>query len=440
MRDKQFHRSQGKPDPLLNADTGTWAANGETWRARRKANKLAFDSFTGEQLALPALEYGPREQRDLLRVLLIDSGRPDLALKLQRCQEPLKLMCIHCGEGRQVETGCRKRWCPVCVRKIAAAKLARYSYAAQRMQWPLMVTLTIRSGGYAKERLRDLVKAFANFRRSDWWKACDIKGGIYGIEITWATGGWHPHIHLLIDCRWLAIDAKEPRGRDRHLYMEAACKAAQKELAHEWGRHINRYDRRKAAKAEIAKLTGTEDEIKNARRSIMRRLKSEDKLNGVQDNACVWVDRVNARELTEVIKYSVKPAELINMHYRVVECIMAMDKTRMTQTFGSCQGLVKEQKLLDAVDKPMCKCEKCLQSAWITERAIKWGRGPVGRGAVNYAGHAKFWEREIAEGRMQPNTKPLTIRERMALQQQAEYQSAMAKAAHTLDSVSQSVI
>jgi hypothetical protein len=182
------------------------------------------------------------------------------------------------------------------------------------LQWPLMVTLTVRSKSYAEGSVRELVDAFFAFRKRKWWKACNIRGGIRGVEITHGAGGWHPHLHLLIDCEWLAVNAPKPPRRCHPDNMKLLCQAAQKELAAAWAEH-----------------TG-------------------------QDISIVWVTRAKPDTVREIIKYTVNPDELVKMGAEMVDAIRCMKNTRATQAWGCCHGLVGKMKELDdaAWEPPLC--------------------------------------------------------------------------------------
>ena len=264
---------------------------------------------------MAADEETRRQLRERLRRELLKHGADDLAGVLAKCAEKLHLTCTCCGEQKVVEVGCRKRWCPVCSRKIAATLVARHSYALSMLQWPLMVTLTVRSKSYAEGSVRELVESFFRFRRRRWWKACNIKGGIRGVEITHGAGGWHPHLHLLMDCEWLAVNTPKPPRRCHPDNMAILCKSAQKELAAEWAEH-----------------TG-------------------------QDISIVWVTRAKPETVREIIKYTVDPADLVEMGPNMVEAIRCMAKTRATQTWGSCHGLVGKMKAVEdaAWEPPLCE-------------------------------------------------------------------------------------
>lgn len=265
--------------------------------------------------------------RQAMRAALIQSlraeGDDDLADVLKKCATPLPLVCTSCGSRKTVETGCKKRWCPVCAHVLAGEKVAKYQLALKRMKWPLFVTLTVRSSEYAEESVRALIEAFFGFRRTKWWKACEIAGGIRGVEITHAAGGWHPHLHLLMDCEWLAVEAPKPgRGCAKQKFA-ILKKQAQRELAKEWAKYLG------------------------------------------QETSMVYVKRANKRTLHEVVKYSIDPEDLVEADGWAGEAIRCMRGTRATQTWGNCHGLAAEFRKLENESAPRCTCPGCTRPSWL---------------------------------------------------------------------------
>jgi len=272
------------------------------------------------------IEYRQRAREGMAKKL-DGAGAPDLARVLRRCAEPLELVCLTCGTGKIVDTGCRKRWCPVCAHKIAARKVNRYRYAIERMTSPLFLTLTIRSSEYAREGLVKLKEDWFAFRRTKWWKACGVRGGIYGIELTWGSGGWHPHLHILLDCDWLTCRTPAPHRGMTAAERRETCRASQVELSEAWARQ-----------------TG-------------------------QDISIVWVKKANIETVSEVVKYSLKPEDLSRGDRPMVEAIRCLQGLRMCATWGSCYGLAKEADVAGAKDRPACECPGCSQPDWMPYEA-----------------------------------------------------------------------
>lgn len=323
----------------------------------------------------------PQVMRSMLARQLRMAGDGDLAAILDRCAEPLHLTCTCCGTPKKVDQGCKKRWCPVCGPKLAAEKVARFRYAWERMQWPLMVVLTVRSRAYAEESIRWLVGRFFDFRRGKWWRSCDVKGGIRGLEITWSDKGWHPHLHLLMDCRWLAYSAREPgRGASKTM-IKAACEAAQHELAVKWAAHCG------------------------------------------QENSMVWVKRTAQDGIKEVVKYTVKHSELLELGPKAGEVIRAMRHTRATQAWGSCHGIAGELKKMEEADKPAAKCEGCDHPAWVPSALVIMDYGQT----REWLQKAATESRRQLEARNKANAKKRKDAEkfRPEVEEMAKYEQAM---------------
>lgn len=278
----------------------------------------------------------------MLRRRLFDEGEAELLAKIAVCQEPLTLRCEVCETNVEVKQRCKRKWCPCCVRALAAQRSAELQFIVERMQWPLFVTLTMRnvedlsSGG-----VRHLRRAFGKLRHRRFWKD-RVKGGIANVEVTNIGNGWHPHLHCVIDCRWLAVETPEPRARDSAEEKRAAFKSAAAELERHWAKCLK------------------------------------------QETASVKVKRAFRDTITkEVVKYSVKSSDLIECQGSVGAVIRALEGTRLMTTFGKCHGqCVKElradakraakQKQYSEMEErpPRCHCgeEQFMPEALVVQR------------------------------------------------------------------------
>lgn len=318
-----------------------------------------------------------RHQRTALIKMLESEGESILADKLRKCETPLDLVCITCGTRRTVETGCTKRWCPVCANKIAAKKGAKFAHAFELLRWPLFVTLTMRSPESAADGVRQLIKAFKDFRRGKWWKACNIKGGVRGVEITWAQGGWHPHLHLLMDCEWLAINTPRIMPGDSPQIKAIKLKAAQRELTAKWAEHLG------------------------------------------QDISICWVKRAKKGTEREVLKYTINPEDLLEMKGRAGEAIRAMEGSRATQGWGTCFGIGKLLEQQEEAEKPKCECEGCqnasyVPAALVMESSAQWVEWERNKAAIASQRAAKENKaREKGRKLAKPIMKELELAERV---------------------------
>lgn len=273
-----------------------------------------------------------RSQRTRLEARLRAESRHDLADRLRDCGLPVRLVCQCCGVMKEVEKRCDRRWCPVCQRAIAAARVARYRYAAARMTWPLFVTLTIPNSERAWDGLRRIRAAFGRFRRTRFWNNAQIAGGVASIEITNRGRGWHPHLHSLMDCRWLAVDTTPPYKGDDELVIRSKCVAAQAELAAAWAACIR------------------------------------------EPAGIVWVTRASGGATVEVLKYAADPGTMLESEGSLGELIDAIDQHRLISTWGNCYGIGRLVRELAAEDRAPRPCDACGKAAWTTyELAMRNG-------------------------------------------------------------------
>jgi hypothetical protein len=71
-----------------------------------------------------------------------------------------------------------------------------------------MLTLTLLSSDDPlPNQVKRIKEAFRRLRAGAVWKQC-VKGGYWVLELTYnsETHQWHPHIHAVIDCKYLPID------------------------------------------------------------------------------------------------------------------------------------------------------------------------------------------------------------------------------------------
>ena len=257
----------------------------------------------------------------LLRDRLKEDGEELLLKKIQICQEPIKLKCLSCGHVREARQRCKRRWCPCCAKSMAAVRADMLEFLVEQMQWPLFVTLTMRHDSLpCREDLRHLWRSFGKFRRRKLWLS-RTKGGAACAEVTNQDGGWHPHLHSVIDCAWLAWKTPRPGPRSSPKVWEERCTAASKEVGDTWAKQLGQPAAsckiKRAFKATIAK---------------------------------------------EVAKYTVKNEDLVAGVHPPGDIIRALDGTRMIKTFGVCHGQQSRDILAQA--KAYAKAKRAL---WVEE-------------------------------------------------------------------------
>jgi len=259
---------------------------------------------------------------------LLEEGAPELAGPLQDCGKPFPLTCTHCGGVHTTETRCRARWCPVCQPLVSAERVRRWGGAIQKLQWPLFVTLTI-PNSEDPEALRFLKKKWASFRRRK-IIADKVKGGVATFEVTNKGNGWHPHLHAVMDCRWLAIHTPEPRPHESAEVKAEKCRRAQEELSAQW--------------ADMIGAPG----------------------------AVVWVRRVSGIAVVrEALKYAAKGSELVESPDPIAPMLRVLKNTRTLAGWGCLHPLPSP----DAIEGGALECEGCgaVKSFIPSEIAFRFG-------------------------------------------------------------------
>lgn len=254
------------------------------------------------------------DERETIRIRLLEEVRHDLYAKNAVCGDDLNLTCISCGTKKRASIKCKKRWCPVCAYYIAAERVAKYRDAASRFAWPLFVTLTVKNSTDSVG-LVEIKKSFGKWRRRKLIRV-KVKSGIVGFEVTNKGEGWHPHIHMLLDCQWLALHVPEPNRKDTAEEKARKCKAAAEELEQCW-----------------ASCCG-------------------------QKNASVRARRGDEKALVEVLKYSCKGSELAECAEEIAPLIDVMESMRLMTTFGAIRKEMKDEDLEEG-EASGCQCEGC---------------------------------------------------------------------------------
>lgn len=245
------------------------------------------------------------ELKDELQKKLEDEGRTDLAEKLANCGSPVHLVCTCCGQRKTAEAHCSRRWCPACAWGIHHERMRKYSAAIEAFQWPLFVTLT-QPNSATVDSVTEIRKAWSRMRRRR-LIANRVRGGIVAVEITNKGQGWHPHLHAVLDCEWLALHVPPPRKTDSARIIREKCDYARAELSATW-----------------ADVIGEPKSIVLAARAA------------------------RGAAASYALKYATKAAELIECESEIGPLIDVMEKSRLLTTFGSLYGrkdLIEEEKV-----------------------------------------------------------------------------------------------
>lgn len=278
------------------------------------------------QLPLWGPGVEPVVQRARLLQRLKDEGAEDLTERLKKCGLAFKLTCKTCAAEHELSTRCNRKWCPCCARQIAAKRAAKLRTVAASFKWPLFITLTVPNLTGDVEGLdfiKDLRKAFGRLRHKRIWTE-RVKGGAAAIEVTNTGEGWHPHLHALLDCEWLAFKVPPPTRRDSPEHIAHKCQEAAKELSAEWT---------KATRSKVP--------------------------------CVVNAKRCNADAAREIMKYAVKGSDLIESPDEIAPVLRMMDGTRLVTTFGSAFGI----EVIEPEREPLT-CPNG-HSDWTTQQHIR---------------------------------------------------------------------
>lgn len=242
---------------------------------------------------------------ELLRGRLRQEGELELLAKLAKCQTPFELTCAHCGTRKTVTNRCKRKWCPCCATLLAAQRSQELGYIVERFRWPLFVTLTIRNvETIGRAEIKFLKASFSKLRHRKIWKQ-RVSAGVAAVEVTNIGNGWHPHLHVVCDCNWLAV--KTPHistGRTKE-EKAALCTSAAQELEAIWSKIVK------------------------------------------QSTSSIMIKRCNSKTIAkEVVKYTVKNEDLVECEGSAGDLIRAIDSGHIMSTFGNAHGhCVKDIRL-----------------------------------------------------------------------------------------------
>jgi hypothetical protein len=122
---------------------------------------------------------------------------------LSKCGvEEIFRSCRSCGDWETFYYRCSLKFCPLCNWRIARARAEMLRLWSFRIKQPKHVVLTMRNfETLTRSKIRSIGRAFSKLRRNRLWK--EVRGGCVSTEITNEGRGWHLHLHIMIDCRWL---------------------------------------------------------------------------------------------------------------------------------------------------------------------------------------------------------------------------------------------
>lgn len=141
--------------------------------------------------------------RDSMVRSLDGAGRSDLSDPIRGChsQQSFK-QCVKCKTAKPFWNHCDVRYCPVCQPTLARKRADELKWWVDSIKQPKHVVLTLRNvANIDRGFMRGVKLSLSKLRRRKF--ASGWKGGLYSLEVTNTGKGWHVHIHLLVDARWI---------------------------------------------------------------------------------------------------------------------------------------------------------------------------------------------------------------------------------------------
>ena len=114
----------------------------------------------------------------------------------------LYAQCQGCRTVRLFRNRCDNFFCPECQPSMARRRAESVRWWTKQVAQPKHVVLTVRNvPDLTKGHVIELKKWFSRLRQR---KFCaNWKGGFYSVECTNEGKGWHLHLHILVDARWV---------------------------------------------------------------------------------------------------------------------------------------------------------------------------------------------------------------------------------------------
>ena len=161
--------------------------------------------------------------------------------------------CRSCGEVKKFEYRCSMKFCPKCNWRIARRRADILKAWTVLVKQPKHIVLTRRNSELiTRDLLRHTMKSFAKLRRQKEWK--QATGGCVSMEVTNESKGWHVHLHVLVDARWIAAGILSQRWAEL-VGQDFAIVKVQDAREHEYRNEVAKY----VVKAsEMAKWPGSE--------------------------------------------------------------------------------------------------------------------------------------------------------------------------------------
>jgi hypothetical protein len=138
---------------------------------------------------------------------LRQAGYRELAQSLEDCHSYYTFaVCNNCGIVQKFPNRCDQFFCPECQPHLAKERKRQVEWWTVGLKQPKHVVLTVRNiPDLTSDHVDELRAWFTKLRRRKF--ASNWAAGFYSIEVTNEGKGWHLHLHVLVEARW--IDSSE---------------------------------------------------------------------------------------------------------------------------------------------------------------------------------------------------------------------------------------
>ena len=199
------------------ADSATLVWNPDTPPHGRvtadEAILLESRGVTSQTGVLHARRLGAPQQAEIWRSSTIHKnsvsaklravGMLEEAAKLELCHSYYTVcVCSGCNTVRKFPNRCDLFFCPECAHSLSRERKRQVEWWLPSLHQPKHVVLTVKNiPDLSAAHLGQLKNWFARLRRR---KICsNWVGGFYSLEVTNEGKGWHLHLHILVEAKWI---------------------------------------------------------------------------------------------------------------------------------------------------------------------------------------------------------------------------------------------
>jgi len=201
LRKGESQSSPGVGSQDIDPAPDLWSGPSEP--ADRPATSLDTigNNFTSPSI-LPT-EQTAKELADKLE----QAGLHKYAQRIRECHTRwTAARCKHCGKRYIWPNHCDLRFCPHCQHRLSLRRQRELEWWVIRLRQPKHIVLTVRNTEkLTPEYMKWFKQCLARLRRRK--IAREWRAGIYAIEVTNESRGWHVHLHLLVETPW--VDQRE---------------------------------------------------------------------------------------------------------------------------------------------------------------------------------------------------------------------------------------